>query len=30
VISRDLKTFEALVLLGENGRMNEVKKIKLI
>jgi len=30
VISRDLKTFEALVLLGKNGKMNEVKKIKLI
>jgi len=30
VISRDLKTFEALVLLSENGKMNNVKKVKLI
>lgn len=30
VISRNLQTFEALVLLSENGRMNDVKKIKLI
>lgn len=30
MISRNLQTFEALVLLGENGKMNDVKKIKLI
>ena len=29
VISRELETFEALVLLGKNGKMNEVKRVKL-
>ncbi len=29
VISRELETFEALVLFGENGKMNEVKRVKL-
>lgn len=29
VISRELETFEALVLLGNDGKMNEVKRVKL-
>lgn len=30
VISRELETFEALVLLGKSGKMKEIKRVKLI
>lgn len=30
VISRDLETFEALALLGENGKIKEIKRVKLM
>lgn len=30
IVSRQLEVFEALVLLCENGKMNEIKRIKLI